>query len=469
MTILSKSTCYNIIIQAGNKFEYFKFLLIDGHILCYEKDIHPKERIFGKSLLVKTEYQRKVDLTSLAVIVFVHGRSADHVIYLIERAYTPKNKSETWSATNFDKIVIHPLCEKGKSFVIMRYDVFLSFSGEYIRKTFLSHLLCSLDRKGIRAATSAESYPMYNQAIEQCLVAISLISENYTSLDLWVDELAKIIKCAEDRNLTAFPVFLQVHPSDVLRVVSLAEDFADRNGPRIIILETVKNWLCDHLIRNSGFDSRHWEDDSKLVDKITNFVADTLMSSNISSPSPSLKWATPKLPSSSGRLKDIGTKKKGFVHHSKLSGATELPKYKATKKKAFAHHSKPFEGMDSPTYCLKRPAEEVCELLCAYSTKEIGIHGMEGVGKTILAKYIYEVISPQFQHHIFMDDLTKQESSSTPSLLEIFTTKTSFNGSNVIKELVGQRKILVVGDSVDDIKQLQGIIKVSLVREVGLS
>ncbi|XP_010431500.1 PREDICTED: disease resistance protein RML1A-like [Camelina sativa] len=344
----------------------------------------------------------------------------------------------------------------------MRYDVFLSFSGEYIRKTFLSHLLRSLNRKGIRAATSAESYPMYNQAIEQCLVAISLISENYTSLDLWVDELAKIIKCAEDRTLTAVPVFLQVHPSDVLRVVSLAEEFADRNGPRIIILETVKHWLCDHLIRNSGFDSRHWEDDSKLVDKITSFVADTLMSSKISSPSPSLKWGTPKLPSSLGGLKDIGTKKKGFVHHSKLSGATELSKYKATQKKAFAHHSKPFEGMYSPTYCLKRPAEEVCELLCAYSTKEIGIigiHGMEGVGKTILAKYIYEVISPQFQHHIFIDDLTKQEISSTPSLLEIFTTKTSFHGSNVIKELVGQRKILVVADSVDDIKQLQCILK----------
>lgn len=136
----------------------------------------------------------------------------------------------------------------------MRYDVFLSFQGEEIRKTFLSHLLHSLDRKGIRSVTSAPSSPSVNQAIRQSLVAISVISKNYTSLDLWVEELGEIIGCPTK----AVPVFLRVDPPDVLRVLSLAEDSLGISALRRYTLKTVKNWLDGHLTRRSGFNSSDW-------------------------------------------------------------------------------------------------------------------------------------------------------------------------------------------------------------------
>lgn len=82
------------------------------------------------------------------------------------------------------------------------------------------------------------------------------------------------------------------------------------------------------------------------------------------------------------------------------------------------------------------------------------------VGKTTLGKYVCEEISSQFQHHFFITNLSNQGSS----LLEILTrealnTTTSFNGSSDVNEEIVGRKVLLVADSVDDIRQLNSFAK----------
>ncbi|KAG2321811.1 hypothetical protein Bca52824_015024 [Brassica carinata] len=170
----------------------------------------------------------------------------------------------------------------------------------------------SLDREGIISVTSSVNYISEVTVARQSRVAIVIISKNYTSLDLWVAQLAEIVAYKKE----TVPVFLQVDPLDCLRFLNLAE-------PRRNTLERVKKWLVDHVTRNSIFCSADWEDDSQLVDKITCFVSDSVkqdFASGDNNNNLSLNLVRrPQLDSTRGR---------SFRHHSlalELSSVQEAP------------------------------------------------------------------------------------------------------------------------------------------------
>ncbi|CAA7043066.1 unnamed protein product [Microthlaspi erraticum] len=404
----------------------------------------------------------------------------------------------------------------------MRYDVFLSFRGEKIRRTFLSHLVHSLDRKGIRSVTSTASNPSENQAVRESLVAVSIISNTFTSLDLWAEELARIIACKKK----AVPVFLGVDPIDILRVLTLAEDSAGVNEPWRNTLETVKDWLDGHVTSNSGFNSNDWEDDSQLVDQITRFISDTVTQDSVShrwfpgidfltspwrDPRRNPSTAKQKLikfssdgSSSIGPLLPTNPSDEALINLSPDDSPT-LPRLRRNPRQttikyspsyvspprspdfhrsssnetmidfssnespptsSMLHRSDPSETIieHSDPRDMKHRIEEMLSMLqlgdSATEVRTIGIYGTEGVGKTTLAKHVYEEISSQFQHHFFITNLSDQGSSLLEILAsETLDTTTSFNGSSdVIEEIVG-RKVLLIADSVDDITQLKSFAK----------
>ncbi|KAG2312271.1 hypothetical protein Bca52824_023828 [Brassica carinata] len=121
-----------------------------------------------------------------------------------------------------------------------------------------------------------------------------------------------------------------------------------------------------------------------------------------------------------------------------------------------------FVGMDRHTEAVKA----MLELQMKNGVGGIGICGVDEVGKSTLARCVYEHISPLFQdHHYFINDTEKNFSPCllgeiTRALL-MLTSSDSISESlcEVVKAKLGHRKVLLIVDEVCYISQSQNIWK----------
>ena len=101
------------------------------------------------------------------------------------------------------------------------YDVFPSFSGEDVRKTFLSHFLKELDRKLIltfkdnEIERSQSLGPKLKHAIKDSKIAVVVFSKNYASSSWCLNELLEIVRCKEEFGQMVVLIFYRLDPSHV--------------------------------------------------------------------------------------------------------------------------------------------------------------------------------------------------------------------------------------------------------------
>ena len=102
------------------------------------------------------------------------------------------------------------------------YDVFLSFRGKDTRNKFTDHLYLALDRKGIctfrdddKLKRGSSISPELSKAIEESRFAIVIFSREYAFSTWCLEELAKIVRCREEKRMTVLPIFYNVDPSHV--------------------------------------------------------------------------------------------------------------------------------------------------------------------------------------------------------------------------------------------------------------
>ncbi|KAJ0461530.1 putative TIR domain, P-loop containing nucleoside triphosphate hydrolase [Helianthus annuus] len=291
------------------------------------------------------------------------------------------------------------------------YDVFLSFSGEDTRKTFVDHLFAALDQHGIRTFKDDERLEKGKkinfellQSIEDSRLYIIVFSKHYASSSWCLNELLKIMECHNKGERFAFPVFYDVDPSEVRK----------QTGP-------VGEALAVHMNKNKS-EVGKWREALKKA-------------SNLSG------WDVRKT-SNGHEAKAI----KSIVERVSL----ELRYIKM--------------GVDDNLVGMERRMQDLnpCLEIGTKDVRMIGIKGMGGAGKTTLAWAIFKKISFDFEGKSFVENVRERafkfglEKLQEQVLRDVLKDNGIIvsgvhEGENLMKNRLCGKEVLIVLDDVDDI------------------
>ncbi|XP_059316655.1 disease resistance protein RPV1-like [Lycium ferocissimum] len=293
------------------------------------------------------------------------------------------------------------------------YDIFLSFRGEDTRHNFTNKLYHELVRNGVRTFIDDEGLdrgeeiaPSLFTAIEDSAASIAVISENYCSSKWCLEELAKITECKR----LLLPVFYGVDPSDVRRQKGPFEEHF-RNYDTLVEAEKVSRWreAMKKAGNTSGWDSRLWEE-AELIQSLVKKVLGKLDN-------------TP-----------IGVAKYPVGLHSRLDELLRLLNVKAN------------------------------------GVIVLGLYGMGGVGKTTLAKALYNQFVVHFKKRSFISDVKeiarRQNGLATlqSKLIGDLTSGASpdidgtAKGIQLMKEYMNNEPVAIFLDDVDNADQLRVLV-----------
>ncbi|KAB2623110.1 TMV resistance protein N-like [Pyrus ussuriensis x Pyrus communis] len=299
-----------------------------------------------------------------------------------------------------------------------KYHVFLSFRGEDTRYNFTGHLFTALHRKGINTfmddylSRGEEISKALLKAIEVSRISVIVFSKDYASSRWCLDELVKILDCKKSNQQMVVPVFYRVSPSDVRNQNgSYGDGLAYLECKYKDNVNKIHKWrtALSEAANLSGWTllDKH-EDESKFIHNIVEWISAQVIS---------------------GTCLDVA----------------EYP-----------------VGIESR-------AQEINNVLHVgrNDVRMVGLWGIGGIGKSTIAKAVYNLISHKFEGSCFLNKV--RESSMTDKgiaklqktlLYEILRgdklkVANVDKGITLIKERLSSKRILLVLDDVNDMRQLR--------------
>ncbi|KAM7496897.1 hypothetical protein LguiA_021311 [Lonicera macranthoides] len=328
---------------------------------------------------------------------------------------TKKRKGETPSTPA--PIVGNTTASTSAADLVGEYEVFLSFRGADTRNVFTDYLYHDLIGAGVRTFRDDNELRIGEKigaellsAIKQSKISIPIFSKKYAFSKWCLRELAHMVECRANGGQLIYPIFYDVEPNEVQHCEkgSYKKAFLKHKNDKELDEKTVRQWKAALEIVG---DLKGLE-----LKKVTN-----------------------------GREGEF-VKKVVEEVLSKL-------------KKNYQHVPKYLVGMDSHI-------EEMEGLLNSDSNglRIIGILGMGGLGKTTIAKVIYNKLSEHFKHSCFLEDVREKsehrngiDNLETTLLSKILKRKIDSDDKGLyeIKDAVQGKNVFLVLDDVDNMSQIE--------------
>ncbi|XP_062177036.1 disease resistance protein RUN1-like [Alnus glutinosa] len=303
------------------------------------------------------------------------------------------------------------------------YDVFLCFRGKDTRKNFTDHFYFALRDAGIKVFRDdnelqrGEDLPSkLLQAIQGSRISVIVFSTNYAASRWCLEELVEIMECQRTMTQLVLPIFFDVEPSDVRnQTSSFAEAFKKHEEHYLLDMDKVIKWrrAMREAANLSGWELRKTADghEAKFIKKIIEEISRELNSTHLFL-----------------ALYPVGVDCR----------------------------------VQDMNCCLSFGASDI---------RMVGILGMGGIGKTTIAKAIYNQFFHGFEGKSFLANV--KETSNEPRgqvrlqeqlLSDILKTEkikisSVDRGINMIKERLCNKAVLVILDDVDNIEQLNAIAR----------
>ncbi|KAG5601721.1 hypothetical protein H5410_033091 [Solanum commersonii] len=300
------------------------------------------------------------------------------------------------------------------------YDAFLSFRGEDTRNNFVSHLYKRLEERGFNVFKDDEKLESGRpisaellKAIEESRIAIIVFSENYASSKWCLEELTKIMDCVEKKGQEAIPIFHNVDPSDLRRQ---------------------SNSVAVALAKHEAVSRARWKDALCKADNIAG-------------------WDVGKAANRQSVIFVQNGNENVCMLESNRNEAESIDQI-INEKFQNLHHTisaneKYLVGIESRT-----GGVELLLKVGLGGVRFVGIWGMGGMGKTTVARKIFDNISNQFQWSCFLANV--QEDSKKHGMKHLQMTLLS----RILNEKIYDytKKVLIVFDDVDDDHQLEYLV-----------
>ncbi|KAG5223849.1 TMV resistance protein [Salix suchowensis] len=300
------------------------------------------------------------------------------------------------------------------------YDVFLSFRGEDNRKSFTGHLYTALIQAGVHTFLDENELPRGEEiskhllkAIQESKISIVIFSKGYASTRWCLNELVEILECKNRKTgQIVLPIFYDIDPSDVRKQTGSFAKAFDKHEE--CFKEKVKEWrkALEEVGNLSGWNLNDMENrhESRLIQAI---------------------------------IKDVLNK----LDPKYINVATNLV------------------GID--------PLVQTISDFLSTKTNEVfmvGIHGMPGIGKTTIAKVVFNQLCYGFEGSCFLSNIneTSEQSNGLALLQEQLlhdilklngaTIKNVDRGMVLIKERLCHKRVIVVVDDVVQQYQLKALV-----------